>query len=576
MAEPVPVDRVREQRGVGSRSLALVVLCALAVADFADRQVVVATFPYLRAEFGVGDTQLGALVAAVSVVVALGTLPVALVVDRWSRVRAIAVMGTVWSGATAACAFAPGYGALLAARIGIGVGQAGFGPAGAALLGAGFPRDRRATVLGVFQMSAPVGIVAGAVVGSVVAASWGWRSAFLVVALPGLILALLASRLRDYPSVVQESRGRATAAALFRARSAVGAMLGGALLLVVVSTLYTWLPTYLERAYGLPPARAGILGSLVVLAGAVGTASAGYVSDRLARRDVRRRMLVPAVAAVVTTATLGSAFAVVPPGAVQMVLVLVGAAMAATANAPTLAVVLDSAPPGAGATATSMFAMVQNLAGLAVGPVLTGALADRWGLTAALATVSGLGVAAGVALWCGARFYPGDRARVGLGPPSSRRPVVRTPPERDQPPTGALDANDDDASDDPIQRARRRVPQLGSSPEQEGGAVKRPVDVRAYPLPELVVTRNAGRLARRTVPESWGARTEPGRFGRDEPGDLQALGGEVRAAGVTDVVHRPRLDARLPLDARAGGRGRGRRGLGQDNLRGVLARGRGR
>ena len=107
-------------------------------------------------------------------------------------------MGTVWSGATAACAFAPGYLALLVGRIGIGVGQAGFGPAGLALLAASFPAERRATVLGVFQVGAPLGIVAGAVVGSLVSAHWGWRAAFLAVALPGLVLALLALRLRDY------------------------------------------------------------------------------------------------------------------------------------------------------------------------------------------------------------------------------------------------------------------------------------------------------------------------------------------------------------------------------------------
>ena len=89
---------------------ALALLCALLVLDFADRQVVVAAFPYLRAEFAVTEAQLGALVSAVSVVIALTALPIALVVDRWSRVRAIAIMGSLWSVATAAGAFAPGFG----------------------------------------------------------------------------------------------------------------------------------------------------------------------------------------------------------------------------------------------------------------------------------------------------------------------------------------------------------------------------------------------------------------------------------------------------------------------------------
>jgi len=394
-------------------------LCALLVLDFADRQVVVTAFPYLRAEFGVNEAQLGALVSAVSVVIALTALPIALVVDRWSRVKAIAIMGSLWSVATAACAFAPGYGALLAARLGIGVGQAGFGPAGSAVLGAAYPSERRATVLGVFQMGAPIGVVTGSVVGSLVAARWGWRPAFLVVALPGLVLALLALRLRDYRTVPERSRGRAAADALLGARSALGAMLGGALLLVIVSTLCTWLPTHLERAYSLAPARAGVMASFVVLAGAVGTVTAGHVADRLARRDVRWRMLVPAVAAVATAATLGTAFGALPPGPTQMALVLLGGATATSAIGPAVAVVLDVVPQGVSATAIAIYTLVQNLMGLAVGPVVTGVLADRWGLTTALATVAGAGLTAGFAFWWGSRYYGADRMRDRRRPPTT-------------------------------------------------------------------------------------------------------------------------------------------------------------
>jgi predicted MFS family arabinose efflux permease len=402
----------RTRRDAPSPRSALVLLCALLVVDFADRQVVVTAFPYLRTEFALSEVQLGALVSAVSVVVALGAFPVALLVDRWSRVRAIAVMGVVWSGATAACAAAPGYPALLAARIGIGAGQAGFGPAASALLAATYPAERRATALAVLQAGAPLGIVTGAVVGSLVSASWGWRWAFVVVALPGVVLALLVLRLRDYPSVREPSRGRVAVVALLRARSALGAMLGGAALLVVFSTLYTWLPTHLEQTHGLPPARAGVLASVVVLAGAAGTALAGVLADRWGRRDPRWRLLVPTATAVATAALLGTAFFAVPPGPVQLVLILLGGAMATTAIGPALAVVLDVVPLPVRATAVSVFAMVQNLMGLAVGPVLTGAMADHWGLTTALGVVAGLGLVAGGAFWWGSRSYARDRSRV--------------------------------------------------------------------------------------------------------------------------------------------------------------------
>ena len=120
---------------------------ALMVLDFADRQVVVATFPALQDEWGLSDAQLGALVSVVSVTVGLGAFPAALLVDRWSRVRAIALMGTVWSLAAAAAGAAQSFGQLLTARAALGAGEAGYGPAAGALLATGShrPAGRRSS-----------------------------------------------------------------------------------------------------------------------------------------------------------------------------------------------------------------------------------------------------------------------------------------------------------------------------------------------------------------------------------------------------------------------------------------------
>jgi MFS family permease len=202
------------------------------VVNFADRQVVVSAFPQLKAEWGASDTQLGALVSVVSVTVALGALPAALVVDRWSRVRAIAVMGVAWSVAAIAAGAARSYGQLLVVRAGIGVGEAGYGPAAGALLATIFPSARRATVLSTFQAAAPLGAILGVGVGGVVTARWGWRPAFGLLALPGLAIALLFPRFRDYPTVRMEGSTdvrpvRRVLSELFGARSGVSAYTGG-------------------------------------------------------------------------------------------------------------------------------------------------------------------------------------------------------------------------------------------------------------------------------------------------------------------------------------------------------------
>jgi MFS family permease len=170
---------------------AFVMAFLLMAFDFMDRQIVVAMFPALKAEWGLSDKELGALTAAVSITVAVFAFPIALLADRWSRVKSIVVMATVWSLATIACGLSRSYGQLLAARAVIGLGEAGYGAAGGALLTSMFPASRRATVVGGFLAAAVIGSVLGVALGGFITARWGWQAAFGVVALPGLVLALL-------------------------------------------------------------------------------------------------------------------------------------------------------------------------------------------------------------------------------------------------------------------------------------------------------------------------------------------------------------------------------------------------
>lgn len=388
----------------------LALLAGLMLVDFADRQVLVAAFPSLRREWGLDDTTLGALVSVVTLTVAVGALPVASVVDRWSRVRAIALMGAVWSVASAASALATGPGSLFAARVGVGAGEAGYGPAGGALLAARFPAPRRAAVLGTFQACGPLGTVLGMALGSAVAAQWGWRWAVGLLAVPGLLLALAVLRVRDYPTVPAATRGTGAVARILRTRTVVPAVAGMVLLLVVASSLYTWLPTQLERDLHLAPAAAGGLAAVVVLAGAGGTVVTGVLTDRAARRDPGARLRVPVHAAAAATALLVPAFALVPAGAAQVLLVLLGSAAVTAAVGPVAAVVVDVTHPGVQATAISVLVVAQNLLGLSVGPVLTGVLADGVGLATALALVAALGALAAAAFHAAARSYPADRA----------------------------------------------------------------------------------------------------------------------------------------------------------------------
>ena len=224
----------------------------------------------------------------------LGAFPAALLVVRWSRVRAIAVRGTVWSLAAAAAGAAQSCGQLLTAGAVLGAGEAGYGPAAGALLATRFPpaSDR--------PRSVPVGGASGRDAGCgprrCGRGAVGWRAAFWVLAPPGLAVALLFRRFRDYPTVRLDGAtgvrsARCVVHELFRSRSGSAGYAGGDVQLVVVSTIYTWLPSQLHRAYGMPVDRAGVATALVILAGFAGMIAFAYFADRATVRNPRARLV---------------------------------------------------------------------------------------------------------------------------------------------------------------------------------------------------------------------------------------------------------------------------------------------
>jgi len=402
------------------------IVFALMVVDYIDRQVVVSMFPHLKAQWTLSDGQLGGLVSVISIVVAIGTVPLSLLADRWSRVKSIFLMALVWSLATISCAYAGSYTQLLGARSLVGLGEAAYGSAGAALLATLFPARMRSTVLGAFLAAGLIGSVLGVVLGGVIAERWGWQAGFGAVGIPGLVLALLFLLIvRDYKTVAlpQTSSTRrpgtagkmsagVVAAALLRPRTALVTCIGAGLQLVMVSTTYAWLPSYFNRYYGLAPDKAGIKTGLVVLVSGVGAIVWSVVADRLSARFPRARLYVPAAACLLTAVFMCAAFGAFPPGAAQFALIVAGAAVMTGTIGPVCAVVVDVVHPSVRATAASVLSLFQNLFGLAAGPLLTGFLSDKYGLPFALAAVPGFCVLAAAVLLMAARTYESDLKNV--------------------------------------------------------------------------------------------------------------------------------------------------------------------
>jgi predicted MFS family arabinose efflux permease len=372
---------------------------ALMLFDYIDRQVIVSLFPHMKADWGLSDKQLGGLVSVISLVVALGGLPVALLADRFSRVKSVVVMATIWSLATISCMFARSYGALFAARACVGAGEAGYGSVGAALIASLFPRRLRSALLGAFFAAASLGSVMGVLIGGAVAARWGWQAAFGVVGIPGLLLALAYLLVRDYRTVNLQGATQSgtqhsvktlvlrTARTLVRTRTLIWVCLGAAAQLIVVSAIWSWLPSFLNRVQGIDPAVASKKAALVVLAGALGSFVWGWVVDRLAKDKPRLRLSLVALLCLLSMVVFLCAFGLAAPGPGQFGLILLGGFVMTCTVGPISAVVFDVIHPAMRSTGAAVLSLAQNLLGLAVGPFLTGLLSDQWGLQTALLLV---------------------------------------------------------------------------------------------------------------------------------------------------------------------------------------------
>jgi MFS family permease len=400
----------------------------LMLSDYLSRQVIGAVFPFLKSDWGVSDAQLGALVSIVSVVVGVLTIPMSLLADRWGRVRSITLMAFIWCAATIACGLATSYAQLLAARALVGVGEAAYAAAGAALLAHTFPVGKRAAIQGAFQSAGLFGSVLGVVIGGAVASQFGWRMAFFVVGAPGLLLALCYPFfVRDYvaPKLPAEDRGRAglpfgpLLRQVFGARSGNFAFLAFGLQMALPSILIAWMPTFLNRSYAFEPRRAALMAAVAVLAAGVGVLFGGGVADRFSHGRPRWRALIPAAYALACGVLLALGFAL-PPSPAALGLILGGAVFAVAHGGCAVAIVMDVTHPAVRATVTATAVLGASLLGLAPGPLLVGWVSDLADLKTALTVAPVFSLAAAALFFLSSRTYERDAARVDPGQRGAR------------------------------------------------------------------------------------------------------------------------------------------------------------
>jgi MFS family permease len=393
--------------------------------DYIDRLVVVSLFPFLKADWGLTDTECGLLVAAVSWSIVVFTFPVSVLVDRWSRRKSIAIMCVLWSMATAACAFTTQFFQLFVARVFIGLGESGYAPGGTAMISAVFPEKSRARIMGIWNASIPLGAALGMALGAIIAEKFGWRHAFGIVALPGLLIAVLFLWTRDYKNVdLVRTAGKtadARVTSLMRpgdvAREFVATpsliltFLGFAACMFATGAMLAWLPSYFQRLQGISMSEAGTKAGLVMLMAIVGAPIGGFLADKWQKTNPRGRLLLPSVSSLLSFLVLISAFALAP-ASMLFPIACVGGVIGAAFVPAAAAVTQDVVHPGLRAISYSLCVITQHILGTALGPVFVGAVSDRYGIHAAFVLLPFAFVVAAAFFFAGSFFYPRDLDKV--------------------------------------------------------------------------------------------------------------------------------------------------------------------
>jgi MFS family permease len=339
--------------------------------------------------------------------------------DRGIRKNIIALALVLWSLMTAATGMATSFGALLLARIGVGVGEAGGSPPSHSLLSDYFPPERRGFALGVYSAGIPIGASIGALAGGWIGAYFGWRTAFMVVGLPGVLLALVVLLTLREPR-----RGHSDGVADVGKAEKLGDVLGFLLRLrsfrhlafaAALHAFYgygaaTFVPSFFARVHDVPLGLRGTLFAIILASGAFGNVAGGRLADHFGKRDARWYLWVPGIATLVGIPA-AVAFYLWPTLYVAVLLGCVPTILGAMYLGPTFALTQTLVRPRMRALASAILLFVINMIGLGGGPTFVGWLSDQLAPTYGIEAVryALLITVVGGALWATFHYWAGAR-----------------------------------------------------------------------------------------------------------------------------------------------------------------------
>jgi MFS family permease len=377
----------------------------------------------MKIDLGLTDTQIGIIQTTFFMSMALCAFPAAYLADRWSRKKAIAIMGLVWSGFTFITGLGRSFWGVIIPRSLVGIGEAGFTSGGIPMIAAAFSPKARARAMGVFSMAMPIGGAIGVVLGGYIAKTYGWRMAFYVFAVPGVILSLLALLMKDHSAVEckkDESNQKisffSTIATLFKIPTLRWIYMGYAMQNITLFSFLTWGPAFIMRTQKIDSTQAGLIVGLISIMAIFGAVIGGFLADFWQKRNERGRMLTSAFGLLFSSIVLIISMYFNLKGIGLVFGVLWGILVVVPIPAIT-AVTQDVAPPSARSASWGMNAFCCYVLGGAWAPLLVGTISDNLGggghgLKVGLLISSIGGFVGALLYWISSKSYVADLKKI--------------------------------------------------------------------------------------------------------------------------------------------------------------------
>jgi MFS family permease len=380
-------------------TMVMLLVAAYAVA-FVDRQILTLLVEPVKRDLAITDTQFSLLAGlAFTLFYTVMGIPFAWLADRGSRRNLIAASMTFWSVMTAGCGLANSFLTLFLARIGVGAGEAGLSPAAYSMIADSFPPEKRARPLGVYATGAILGVGLALIIGGFVV-HWAnsappvvlpvlgelrtWQVAFLIVSVPGPLLALLLLLVKE-PARHEKVKAAAVQPASFRGflreRGFVFWMLaaGFSLIGVSIAAYLSWAPAFFMRVHDWGIARVGaVYGGVLLVFSTSGILAGGWWVDRLAARGAKDAVLRVAIAGSVIALPFSIVAPFAPTGELAMALIAVMSFAFGLAQGLPAAAFQAVAPNRVRARVIALYFLVGNIIALTIGPTGVALISDYW------------------------------------------------------------------------------------------------------------------------------------------------------------------------------------------------------